>query len=422
MNTRSLIIKMLRQDLAEAMIKMKGRSGRFDYDRKVAIDVHLAELEAQTAFLTDRIMAQSIVQAVHHDDNIIAAAIAQERQAESDRQTALLLENQDRLPENAQRPQPNEEANIDDELRGRLEAQYNLPTHGDGNDICSPDSPNIHIPLRPKKVRPCLICTESFPVNDLARLPCSHEYCRACLRNLFTSSLTDETLFPARCCRQKIPEMEPQIQIILGGQLLSRYMAKKVEMETPNKTYCHRPDCSTFIPPQSIENDIANCPKCQNKTCSICKAAAHEGTDCPKDEAAQQLLDLAKQQGWRQCHACKKVIELKYGCNHIIWKDKGQRGACTCQLFDEDTLLRQAARDAARDRRFHQQLPARQRQIVQQRRERIVRNHACEHADWTSKRGVFTCHRCSEVMPKYIWECTGCDLEVCHRCKRNRLR
>lgn len=457
LQTRSLVIKMLRQDLAEAMVKMKGRPGLVDYDRKVAIDFHLADLEVQTAILSDRVLAHSIVQAVRHDDIIIAATVAQERQAESDRQAALLLLNQDHLPENAECPQPDDHANIDDELRGRLEARYNLPAHDDDDDIYSPGVLTLHIPLRQKNCRPCLICAESFPVDELARLPCSHDYCRGCLQKLFTSSLTDETLFPARCCRQKIPEMEPKIQIFLGGELLSKYMAKKVEMETPNKTYCHRPDCSTFIPPQNIENDVANCPKCQKKTCSICKAATHQGTDCPKDEAAQQLLDLAKQKGWKQCHACNKVVELTYGCNHIsksepvpcpivgiprltviiaacrcgaefcyacgaVWKGRGQPGACRCQLFDEDTLLRQAAQDAARDPRFHRQDQARQRQIVQQRRERIARNHACQHTEWTSKRGTFTCQHCSDIMPKYIHQCRRCDLEVCERCKRNRLR
>lgn len=317
LQTRIVVIKILRHDVEEAKAKMKGKPGQLVYDSKIALDAYLADLEAQTAFLLDKVMARSIVQAVHHDGDTVAAAQAQERQAESDRRAALQLHEHGRLPRTPQHPQAAENADIDDELRNKLEARYNLPAHDDDDDKYSPESLKIHIPLRPKMVRPCLICTDSFPVNDLARLPCSHEYCRGCLRHLFTSSLTDETLFPARCCRQKIPEMDPHIQIILGGQLLSRYMAKKLEMETPNRTYCHRPDCSTFVPPQSIENDTANCPKCQDKTCSICKAAAHDGTDCPKDEAAQQLLDLARQQGWKQCHACNKVIELKHGCNHI---------------------------------------------------------------------------------------------------------
>ncbi|KAG6368555.1 hypothetical protein INS49_002768 [Diaporthe citri] len=436
LQTRSLVIKILRQDADEAKAKMRGKPGQLVYDSKIAFDAYLADLEAQTAFLLDKAMAESIAQAVHRDDDIVAAALAQERQAASDRRAALQLHEHGRLPQIPQRSQPAENAEIDDELRAKLEARYNLPPRDDNEDIYSADIPIQNLSLRPKKVRPCLICTESFAFHDLARLPCAHEYCRGCLQELFTKSLTDETLFPARCCRKNIPVTEIQIQIFLGGQLVGKYLAKKVEMETPNRTYCHRPACSTFVPRQGIKNDIATCPKCHDKTCSICKAAAHKGTDCPKDEAAQQLLDLAKEQGWKQCYACNKLVELTVGCNHMtcrcgaqfcyicgaIWKEKGQPGACSCEVFDENTLYRQAAQDAARDPGFHQQPQARQRQIVQQRRARIARNHACQHTDWTSERGVFTCHQCNDVMPKYILQCRRCNLELCDRCKRNRLR
>lgn len=165
--------------------------------------------------------------------------------------------------------------------------------------------------------RECLICTESFRSHNLALLPCHHEYCRGCLRQLFTSALTDESLIPVRCCRQNIVDTEFRVQVLLGHELLGKYRAKKVEVETPNRTYCHKQECSAFIPPQHIVSDLATCPECQATTCSICKAATHEGTDCPEDEAAQQLLEMANGEGWKQCHACNTVVELMEGCNHM---------------------------------------------------------------------------------------------------------
>lgn len=102
---------------------------------------------------------------------------------------------------------------------------------------------------------------------------------------------------------------------------------------------------------------------------------------------------------------------------------KGEPGACDCDLFDETTLHRQAAREAARDPRFDQEPPALQEQIVQQHRDHIVRNHACEHSDrWDRVDGSFTCQGCNDRLRTFILECKWCPMQLCVRCKVNRLR
>lgn len=312
LQTRSLAIAILRQDIKEAVTEMnpEGKS-QFDYDSKVALDIYLADLEAQPVVASDRIMAQSIVQAVHHDGTVIAAALSQEKQADSDRKAALQLHEKGHLPQPPKPLKPDENTGIDDERRSQLEAEYNLRPQDDNED-------DDHIyPRRLAKIRPCLICDEKVQFNDLARLPCSHEYCRGCLKDLFTLCLTDETLYPPRCCKQRIPETETQIRLFLGGKLLGRFLARKLELDTPNRTYCHKADCSKFIPPQGIRGDTGTCPKCESRTCCICKGAAHQGSDCPKDESTQQLLTLASEKGWKACYQCRRMVELKYGCNHI---------------------------------------------------------------------------------------------------------
>ncbi|KAF7920911.1 hypothetical protein EAE99_007763 [Botrytis elliptica] len=59
---------------------------------------------------------------------------------------------------------------------------------------------------------------------------------------------------------------------------------KKVEFDTPNRTYCSNPLCSAFIHPESIINEQATCLDCSTITCTLCKATAHGG-DCPADTA-----------------------------------------------------------------------------------------------------------------------------------------
>lgn len=48
----------------------------------------------------------------------------------------------------------------------------------------------------------------------------------------------------------------------------------------------------------------------------MCKGAAHQG-DCPEDEASNQLLALAEQEGWKRCPGCHRMVELTHGCYHM---------------------------------------------------------------------------------------------------------
>ena len=59
---------------------------------------------------------------------------------------------------------------------------------------------------------------------------------------------------------------------------------KKVEFDTPNRTYCSNPLCSAFKRPESIINEQATCLDYSTITCTLCKATAHGG-DCPADTA-----------------------------------------------------------------------------------------------------------------------------------------
>lgn len=162
--------------------------------------------------------------------------------------------------------------------------------------------------------RRCEACREEVKFFDIARLPCRHELCRTCLGELFEASMVDESLFPPRCCRQRI--IMSNVRMFLEPELVRSFQEKRVELETPNRTYCHSPRCSIFIHPCHIDNDEATCPECDLTTCTICKGEAHEG-DCPNDTVLQQVLDIARENGWQRCYNCSRVVELNYGCNHM---------------------------------------------------------------------------------------------------------
>jgi hypothetical protein len=140
-------------------------------------------------------------------------------------------------------------------------------------------------------------------------------------------SLQDESLFPPKCCRQTIHvEQGRWFSPQLGGQ----FRAKILEFNTPNRTYCSEPSCSTFIPPVFIDGDMATCPRCFRRTCIHCKGLHHIGV-CPSDTASQQVLQLADQNVWQQCYSCYRVVELKTGCNHM---SECQYSSMSCGITD----------------------------------------------------------------------------------------
>ncbi len=161
--------------------------------------------------------------------------------------------------------------------------------------------------------RQCVACQE-WRITGMARAACHHEYCRDCLDELFRLATDDETLFPPRCCGQPIPFQT--VRLFIHRETSQRFSEKKTELETPNRTYCHEPTCSTFIPAENVRETAAMCGKCGRWTCVSCKAQGHTG-DCPSDGAMQQLLAAAATAGWQRCYNCWRLVELKAGCHHI---------------------------------------------------------------------------------------------------------
>lgn len=172
------------------------------------------------------------------------------------------------------------------------------------------------VAFQPNDKDMCVTCSDYHYHEDLVKCDgCTHQYCRECIVSLFQVAMKDETLFPPRCCWVQIPieGCRPFLSVDLMGQ----YQAKKIELDTPNRTYCHLPTCSAFIPPQFIKAGEATCVRCKAITCAVCKKAAHRDSSCPRDPATQEFVQLAKKAGYQRCYACSRYVELEFGCNHI---------------------------------------------------------------------------------------------------------
>ena len=132
---------------------------------------------------------------------------------------------------------------------------------------------------------------------------------------MFEAATVDESRYPPICCDEI--SLEPEnVRLFLTSELIKKYLEKKIEWETKDRTYCSHKDCRKFIGLGHIFADLAVCPTCDHKTCTLCKKASHDA-DCPKDNELHQALELVKENGWRRCEFCGRILELKVGCNHI---------------------------------------------------------------------------------------------------------
>lgn len=276
----------------------------------------------------------------------------------------------------------------------------------------------------------CITCMDEFPACHLITAPCGDRYCKTCIGQLFNFATKDESLFPPRCCRQPIP-LETATPMLTGAQVQS-FLEKRVEFDTPNRTYCHNTTCGAFVAPDNISGEIAVCT-CGAWTCIVCRSAAHED-ECPEDPAYASLMAFAAAQRYQTCQQCKRLVELSIGCNHMTclcgaefcyvcgttWKQ------CLCPCFDEGHLLAQAEAivDRAPVPRMGEPVIPRH-ELIQQAAQELQENHECTHegfGGWqmTTQRHLM-CENCFQTLPRFLLECRQCHLRACVRCTRNRL-
>lgn len=200
--------------------------------------------------------------------------------------------------------------------KAELQHHQALRTIETEND--TPSSPPVEpTPAQEVPTFECVVCSERFDADHAWRAPCSHWYCDEHLCELFQLSITDQTLFPPKCCRQEIPFDD--VKITLAPELSAEFDSKQEELIATRGntgTYCYVPTCSTFIRDDEKVGTIGTCSGCGEQTCVLCKHELHEG-DCVEDEAQRQTEQLAQQNNWQRCPQCRRLVELNIGCNHM---------------------------------------------------------------------------------------------------------
>ena len=259
-----------------------------------------------------------------------------------------------------------------------------------------------------------------------------------------SKQLLDSKLLPLRCC--EIP-----IDMNIANDLLKRDEAKLIlrrveEKEASNKMYC--PSCSSFINLDLIDSStsLELVCGCGTVICTACKTESHPGLTCRQNQATKSgsdelVLQLSREQGWKQCPKCSVLIELRSGCNHMTcascshqfcyrclrdWNnEQAQCSSGTCELWEEDQLIE------AGEARVQQQEAALgggrlpdlvRREVFRRAIVGLQANETCNH-HWIRNNGYKgDCPNCGFTMRAYGMHCTSnCGSTVCYTCARHRI-
>ena len=160
---------------------------------------------------------------------------------------------------------------------------------------------------------PCIACRGgSGPKRQLS---CGCHYCAACLRRCIRAGLRNEEDWPPRCHERLTAD---DIRWVNRPALLHLWTREAREWDTPalERVYCSRPECAEFIP-DVLETGEARCDTCGNGTCPSCRKRWHPGVPCQEVDENEALMDMMDERGFASCDGCKRIVELRDGCNHI---------------------------------------------------------------------------------------------------------
>lgn len=345
--TWQTVVQIQLQDCEEMAASSKGKGKQREgsqTDAQLAMQTYANDLKHSDHYLQDRKMAQSAAMAILADGDLVAETFKEEQQAVRDREMAMSLDGR-RPPAGdgrqrgatavagpafnvAQNPAKKQKKDHKDpwqdaEVLEKVTAMYMkapeeaMPDAKDAGEVVEGESSAWAAARKTNTTRPtrtCIACSEEMDFFQVIRVPCNHEYCRSCLDSLFAASMKDESLFPPRCDNQEI-SLE-WVRLWLSAGVAKEFEEKYEELNTKNRTYCHDPKCSTFIPESSYDGTVATCSRCRKTTCNNCKNPSHTG-DCPEDDAMRQLIATADTQQWQRCYQRNAVVELEQGCYHM---------------------------------------------------------------------------------------------------------
>ena len=162
----------------------------------------------------------------------------------------------------------------------------------------------------PQQEPSCISCSDEIEAVSFTA-PCKHSYCNDCLASYVKNALEPAGLFPPACCN--LPITLQSVQAHIHDELVKRWQKKQLEIVESCTLVCAKSGCRVVISPENIVEDLGHCLACNNHICTMCRMQAHKDEPCPNED----VMNLAKKEGWQRCYRCNNMIELNFGCNHM---------------------------------------------------------------------------------------------------------
>lgn len=168
----------------------------------------------------------------------------------------------------------------------------------------------------------CISCSDHLPVDELVKASCHHAYCKGCFGQFIEASLQTLNGFPPKCC--KIPIAFVTVADNVSAVVFSRYSARQAEIKNATALYCGIQGCGVRIEEDRINESRATCMACWRDTCTKCRGEVPRNVNgkkvghvCKRDKAREEVLALAKEEGWQTCYQCGNMVALNFGCHHM---------------------------------------------------------------------------------------------------------
>ena len=174
----------------------------------------------------------------------------------------------------------------------------------------------------PLSTADCASCSDHLTTDKLIKAACEHYYCKDCFGQFIEASLQTHDGFPPKCCKIPIPFLT--ITTNVSAAIYSRYSARQAEIKNATALYCGIQGCGIKIENDRINGFRATCAGCRKDTCTRCRAEMPKRVHgknvhhiCQKDKAREQVLALARREGWQTCFQCGNLVALNNGCHHM---------------------------------------------------------------------------------------------------------
>lgn len=227
-----LAIQLQLSDIVHLLNSMNNNDKIAPSSERATLEFIQQDLVQQISILEGEVLVLKILRAEHNDRVNYKKLQDEEKQAASDHELALRLARMS-ITKKPTMSSPSREAEHKVAENTEADRQWELAKQlyafsFDGDDIhptlmaetiqpIVADRAPLHgvrsvpaVEAGPRKSDPdpltkCDVCMEELPPKTTLRLQCTHVYCRGCLLDLFTSAISETTLFPPRCCKQPIP-------------------------------------------------------------------------------------------------------------------------------------------------------------------------------------------------------------------------